>query len=79
MEVCVGANGFPAQGRAPFGDHRVEFGQGLKMPVGDGFIDQRPEAFGGLEFRAVRRQEDQDDAIRDGQTDGAMPSGVIEY
>jgi hypothetical protein len=78
MEVCVGANGFPAQGGASFGDHSVEFGQGLKMPVDDGFIDQGPEAFGGLEFRAVWRQKDQDDALRNGQAGGAVPSGVVK-
>jgi hypothetical protein len=74
----VGANGFASQGRAPFGDDHVEFGQGLEMPVGDWLIDQGPQAFGGLEFWAVWRQKDEDDALRNGQAGWAVPSGVVE-
>ena len=31
----------------------------LSTPVGDGLVGQRPEVFGRLQFRGIRRQEDE--------------------
>ena len=49
------------------------------MFVDDGFVDEHPEAFGGLQLGTVRWQEDQFDAVRDCQAAGAVPAGIVEH
>jgi hypothetical protein len=40
-----------------------EFAEGGEGLVGDGFVGERPEVFGRLEFRGVGRQEAEPDAV----------------
>jgi hypothetical protein len=56
----------------------IEGFEGFEVLVDDGFVDERPEAFGGLQLGTVGRQEDQG-AVRDGQAAGAVPAGVVGH
>ena len=49
--------GVVAEGEATPGDGLAEGGEVGEAVVGDGLVGQRPEAFGGLEFGRVGRQE----------------------
>ena len=51
-----------AEGAAAFGEKGVEVVERLEVAVGDGFVDERPEVLGGLEFRRVGWQVDEPDA-----------------
>ena len=47
------------------------------VEVDDGLVDVDPQGLGGLELGGVRRQEDETDAIGDGQWLG-VPTGAVE-
>src|SRR3954467_227359 len=79
MEVGVRLESGGIEPAAAFGDDRAELVQRGDMPIDDRLIHQRPETFGGLELRAVWRQEDEADPVRDGQVFGSMPARVVEH
>lgn len=56
----------------------IEVIDGFKVGIGEGFVDERPEVFGGLEFRTVWGLKDQPHAIWHGKVFRAVPSGVVE-
>ena len=47
--------------------------------VGDGFVGERPQVLGRLEFRGVGRQEAEPDAVGDAQPLADMPAGAVEH
>jgi hypothetical protein len=49
------------------------------MLVGDGFVRQRPEVLGRLQFGAVGRQENEADPLRYRQIRADVPPGTIEH
>ncbi len=49
------------------------------MLVGNRLVDQGPERFGRLQFRAVGWQEDEADPLRHGQIRADVPPGAIEH
>ena len=55
------------EGDASLGDDGVEVGEGVEVPVDDGFVDVDPEGLGGLQLRGVGRQVDEADAFGDGE------------
>lgn len=66
------------EGEATFSDSLVKFGEGLETAVGEGFVDECPKMFGGLQFGAVRGLKDETEAVGNGEVFRAMPTGVVE-
>jgi hypothetical protein len=79
MEIGVRLEGRGIGLATARGDDGVEFVERGDMPIDDRLIHQGPEMLGGLEFGRIGRQEDQADAVRDGQAFGSMPAGVVEH
>lgn len=80
MEESEGTHPFPLT-LQPLTLGREQLGQGIqggKMSVFEGQIGERPQAFGGLQFWGVRRQEDQMEAFRIGQLRGGMPPRPVQ-
>jgi len=65
------------EGEAPVGDHGVEFGDGLEVPVDDGVVDLDPKGLGGLQLRGIGRQGDEPDALGHGERQG-VAAGAVE-
>ena len=80
MEISVGFDdgGVIGEDRAPPIEGLGEFVERGERPVGDGFVGERPEVFGRLEFRGVGRQEAELDAVGDAQPLADMPAGAVE-
>jgi len=55
-----------------------ELVEGGEWSIGDGFVGERPEMFGGLQFRGVGRQEAEPDARGDAQPLAEVPAGPVE-
>ena len=49
------------------------------MFVDDGFVDERPQGFGGLHLRCVGGLEDEANSIWHGQSGLAVPAGIVEH
>jgi hypothetical protein len=49
-----------------------------EMAIGERSIRERPEMFGGLELRRIRRQEEQVDMLGDAQLEAGMPASAIQ-
>jgi hypothetical protein len=71
-EVAIGR-----EGDASFGDSGVEVLERFEVPVDDRLVDVDPECFGRLQLGRVRRQEDEADALWDGERLG-VPAGAVE-
>ena len=69
---------FFGEGGASLADDVVEFVDRRDMFVDDGFVDQRPQRFGRLQFGRVGRQKHQTHAVWNIQARFAMPAGVVE-
>lgn len=63
----------------PLGLDLFEFSQIAKMSVDQGFIGQGPQMLGWLQFRRIRRQEEQMETLRDGESEAFMPSSAVEH
>lgn len=70
--------GIAPEGDATPGDGLAEGGEVGEAPVGDGLVGQRPEVFGRLQFRGVRRLEDEAYTIGRGDAIADMPTGVVQ-
>ena len=66
-----------AEGDAALGDGGVEVGEGVEVLVDDRLVHVDPEGFGRLQLGRIGRQEDEADALRDGERFG-MPAGAVE-
>ena len=66
------------EGDASFGDHGVEVGERIEVPVDDGFVHVDPEGLGGLQLGGVCREVDETDALGHDKTGRAVPAGVVE-
>jgi hypothetical protein len=64
---------------ATLGKNLIEFLQGLEVFIDDGFVRQRPQAFGGLKLWRIRRQEHQFNALRNPQILGDVPARAVEH
>jgi hypothetical protein len=67
-----------AKGDAAVGDDGIEFAEGFEVPVDDGLVDVGPEGLGGLQLGRIGRQEDEADALGDGERLG-VPAGAVEH
>jgi hypothetical protein len=63
---------------APRSNGTIEVVDGFEVLVDERLIDKRPEALGGLEFRATWRLIDEPDAVWNWKIFRAMPAGIIE-
>jgi hypothetical protein len=59
-------------------DGSIEIVDCRKVGVGERFVDEGPEALGGLEFRTARRLIDEPDAVGNGEVFRAMPTCIVE-
>ncbi len=59
-------------------DDGVDIVDGVEVFFGEGFVDQRPKMFGGLQFRGVGGLVDQPDAVGNGEVLRAVPTGIGE-
>ena len=51
-----------------------------EMAVDEDRVGQRPQMFGGLQFRGIRRQEEQVDVVRYPPVDaGGFPAGAVQH
>src|SRR3712207_8726466 len=73
------SDGAGVETAAAFGDGGMERVQRGEMRVDHRLVDQRPEMLGRLQFRRIRRQEDEADPVGDGDTLEAVPAGVVEH
>ena len=73
---CVGLSGEHA---AACGERFIELVESVEMLIGDGFVCQRPEMFGRLQFGTVGRQENEADPLRYRQVRADVPPGAIEH
>src|SRR3954447_19636055 len=64
---------------AALGKNLIEFLQGLEVLIDDGFVGQRPQAFGRLDLWRVWRQEHQLNALRNLQIPGDVPARAVEH
>jgi len=64
---------------ATLGENLIEFLQGVEIFIDDGFVRQRPQAFGGLDLWRVRGQEHQFNALWNLQIPGDMPARAVEH
>ena len=67
-----------AEGDAAFGEHGVEVGEGVEVPVDDGLVDVDPEGLRRLQFGSVGRQVDEADALRDREAGFGVPACAVE-
>src|SRR5260370_8520124 len=56
----------------------IKRSQLLKRFGCEGLVDERPEMFGRLQFRAVGRQINRNDAVGELEPGGAVPAGIVE-
>lgn len=63
---------------ASIGENGVDVGELFEAPVGDRFVDERPQTFSRLELRRVGRQKDETHAGGNREPCLAMPSGIVE-
>ena len=63
---------------APRSNGTIEVVDGFEVLVDERLIDKRPEALGGLEFRAAWRLIDEPDAVGHWKIFRAMPAGIIK-
>ena len=79
MEAGLAADEFAivAEGDAALGDGGVEVGEGVEVLVDDRLVHVDPEGFGRLQLGRVGRQEDEADALGNGERFG-MPAGAVE-
>lgn len=80
MESGIGLDevGLIGEGGASSVEGVGKFVDGLERFVGDGFVGQRPETLGRLEFGGVWGQETEMQALGDAQPLGPMPPGIVE-
>ena len=80
MEVCEVCDRalFAVQGAASLCDDGIEFVDCFEVPVDEGLIEERPQAFGGLQFWTVGRQKDEPDSVGDGQIFWSVPAGIVD-
>lgn len=78
MKVGSGSDAIWIDASASLCDDTVELNDIIEEPVCDGFVEERPQAFGRLELGAVGRQVDQPDAIGNVEVLRAVPAGVVE-
>jgi hypothetical protein len=64
---------------AALGKNLINFLQGLEVLIDDGFVGQRPQAFGRLDLGRVWRQEHQFNALRNLQIPGDVPARAVEH
>jgi hypothetical protein len=79
VEIGSGLDSPGLELAASFSHHGVERIECREVAVDHGLIEQRPQALGWLKFGRIGRQEDEADPVRDGQTLGSMPTGVVEH
>lgn len=79
METGLASNevAVVGEGDAPFGNDRVQVGNGLEVPVDDGLVDMDPECLGRLQLGGVGGQIDDTDALGDRERQGVV-SGAVE-
>ena len=58
---------------------RLQVVECLERAISHAFIRERPQAFTGLQFRRIRRQEEQVDALRNDEVRTAMPASSIQH
>ena len=63
---------------AAIGENGVDVGERFEATVCDGFVDERPQAFGGLQVWGVGRKKDQTQALGNREPGLAMPPGIVE-
>ena len=59
-------------------DDFIELLDRLDVLIDDRLVDQCPERFSGLKFRAVGRKKNEAHALRDVEAGFAVPSGIVE-
>jgi len=64
---------------AALAEHLIKVIKRVEIFIGNGLVRQRPQAFGGLDFRRICRQEHEFDAFGNLQGFGHMPAGLIEH
>ena len=66
METSAAFDGVAFLGErcASLADDVVEVFDRVDMLVDDGFVDKRPERFGGLQFGRIRREKHQPDSSK---------------
>jgi len=79
VEVGFGFDGVAIEPATAFGNGGIEIGEGLEVSVDERLVDEGPEAFGGLKLGTVRRQIDELDAVGNGESDQAVPAGIVEH
>jgi hypothetical protein len=50
-----------------------------EMPIGQDGVGERPQVFGGLQFRGIRGQEEQVNVIGDAEVHARVPSSPIQH
>ena len=80
MEQRAGADGVALFDKfaAAVGEGVVELLDSVEEGVGERFVDQWPEMFGRLQFRAVGRLVDEADSVGNPQVRRSVPARVVE-
>ena len=63
---------------AALGEDLIEVIEGFEVLIGKGLVRQWPQAFGGLDFGRIGRQEHQLHPVRDVQVLGDVPAGPVQ-
>ncbi len=79
MGRAFGDGGLGAELAAAGGDGVLQHGEVGVVAVGEGGVEQGPEALGRLEFGGVRRQEGEVQAVRDGEAGAGVPTRVVQH
>ena len=59
-------------------DHPVESLDGFEATIGERFVNERPQVFSRLQFRAVGWLKNEADAVGHDQVLWAVPAGIVE-
>ena len=80
MKMGDGADpfGLVLEGHTPLDLSCLQLIKRLEVPIGDAFVGQRPEPFTGLEFRRIRRQEEELNALWDDHFSAGVPARLIQ-
>src|SRR6516165_6385587 len=63
---------------ASLGNSGIKVIDGFEVLVDERFVDEGPEALGGLQFGAVRRLIDEPDAVWNRKVLRTVPAGIVE-